>query len=116
MKTALVLRASEFINSYFVKKFSIFAQKRSYLWKKVRQKHLDNNPCCAACGSCTKLEVHHIIPVSVDPSKELDENNLITLCDKYCHFVFGHLMNWKSYNSNVLLDTSVFLNKVKTRP
>jgi hypothetical protein len=96
--------------------YNIFGQKRSYLWKKIRQKHLDKNPCCAACGSCEKLDVHHIIPVSIDPSKELDQDNLITLCNKYCHFVFGHLMNWKSYNLNIISDASLFLNKIQNRP
>ncbi len=75
-----------------------FQQKLRYAvrhksWPAVRQKHLDKQPCCAACGSCLKPEVHHIVPVHLDPDLELEPSNLITLCDKYCHFVFGHLMN-----------------------
>jgi hypothetical protein len=64
------------------------------------------------CGSSIKPEVHHIIPVHVDASKELDLNNLITLCDQYCHFIFGHLMNWELYNSNIIEDAKIFNNKI----
>ena len=59
--------------------------QRSSQWPKIRKKHIEKQPCCMACGSCKKPEVHHIVPVHVDPSKELDPDNLITLCDKYCH-------------------------------
>lgn len=96
--------------------FNIFGYRRSSNWKQIRKKHLDKQPCCASCGSCTKPEVHHIVPVHIDPSKELDEDNLITLCDKYCHFVFGHLMNWKSYNINILEDAKVFNEKINNKP
>lgn len=89
---------------------------RSASWPKVRQKHLEKHPCCQACGSCKKPEVHHIVPVHLDSSKELDPENLITLCDKYCHFVFGHLMNYKSWNENVVEDSEVYYNKVKNKP
>lgn len=86
---------------------------RSPDWKKTRQKHLEEHPCCASCGSCTKPEVHHIIPVHIDPSKELDTDNLITLCDKHCHFVFGHFMNYRSWNPNVVKDTSKYYKDKK---
>lgn len=90
--------------------------KRSKDWAKVRLEHLKTQPYCMACGTKSNLEVHHIIPVHVDPTKELDTNNLITLCDKYCHFIFGHLMNYKSWNPNVQSDCSVYLNKIENRP
>lgn len=90
--------------------------KRSGLWASVRAKHLEEHPCCAACGSCLKPEVHHIVPVHLDPDRELDPDNLITLCDKYCHLIFGHLMNYKSYNKNVVEDAKVYYNRIKHRP
>lgn len=90
--------------------------KRSSLWPKIRSEYLQTNPICEICGSKNKPEVHHIIPVHVDPSKELDINNLITLCDKYCHFIFGHLMNWKSYNIHIKQDAMEFNNKISNRP
>lgn len=89
---------------------------RSPAWSSVRKKHIEKQPCCQACGSCKKPEVHHIVPVHLDPSKELDPENLITLCDKYCHFIFGHLMNYKSWNENVVQDSRVYYNKVTNKP
>jgi 5-methylcytosine-specific restriction endonuclease McrA len=89
---------------------------RSPKWSSVRKKHLETNPKCAACGRTTKLEVHHIEPVHWKPEKELDPENLITLCDNPCHLVFGHLMNYKSWNKDVVQDCSVYLNKVKNKP
>jgi hypothetical protein len=47
---------------------------------------------------------------------ELEPSNLITLCDKYCHFVFGHLMNYKSWNKNIIEDAEVYYNSVRSRP
>tara|TARA_Y100000385_G_scaffold154814_1_gene160518 strand:+ start:7953 stop:8282 length:330 start_codon:yes stop_codon:yes gene_type:complete len=90
--------------------------QRSSQWPKIRKKHIEKQPCCMACGSCKKPEVHHIVPVHVDPTKELDPDNLITLCDKYCHFMFGHLMYYKSWNENIVKDAERYLNMVKNRP
>lgn len=89
---------------------------RSPKWSSVRKKHLEKQPCCQACGSCIKPEVHHIIPVHLDPSKELDSDNLITLCDKYCHFIFGHFMNYRSWNINVVTDAARYLEQKNNRP
>lgn len=89
---------------------------RSPDWAALRQQHIDKQPCCQACGSCKKPEVHHIVPVHLDPSKELDPDNLITLCDKYCHFVFGHFMHYKSWNKNVVKDSEWYLNQKNNRP
>jgi len=89
---------------------------RSSSWKKVRDEFLKNNTQCAACGRKTRLEVHHIIPYHVDNTKELDPSNLITLCDDYCHFIFGHLGDWKSWNTDVVNDCNEYYNKRINRP
>lgn len=94
--------------------FNIFSI-RSPLWSKTRKDFLKVNPCCSACGTKKKLQVHHIIPVHVDSTKELDAMNLIVLC-KSCHFIFGHLMDWLSWNESVLEDSRVYLLKVQNRP
>lgn len=101
--------------------FNIFSKylryaTRSPKWSSVRKKHLETNNKCAACGRDKKLEVHHIEPVHLNPDRELDPTNLITLCDDPCHFIFGHLLNYKSWNKDVVKDCSVYLNKVKNRP
>lgn len=89
---------------------------RSPGWSKLREEHIKKQPHCQACGSKKNPEVHHIVPVHLDPSKELDPNNLITLCDKYCHFIFGHLMDYKSWNINVRNEASRYLQQKINRP
>lgn len=96
-------------------KFFRFAT-RSPKWKTIRKNHLKDNPNCAACGAKDKLEVHHIEPVHTSPEKELDPSNLVTLCDTPCHLTFGHLMNYKSWNPNIVEDCKNYLNKVTHRP
>lgn len=89
---------------------------RSSSWSKVRLEHLKNYPNCAACGRNKKLEIHHIKPYSKYPELELDPDNLITLCDDPCHFVFGHLMNYKSWNPSVIEDCKIYNDKINKRP
>lgn len=53
--------------------------------------------------------MHHIEPVSVNPAREFDPSNLITLCESYengvnCHLFFGHGGDWASYNPRVVAD------------
>lgn len=89
---------------------------RSSKWKNIREKHLSEHPSCAACGRSLKVEVHHIEPVHLQPSKELDPTNLITLCDSPCHIVFGHLMDYKSWNTNVIEDCKRYKYQIDNRP
>jgi len=83
-------------------------EKRSGQWPKVRKEHLEKNPACAACGGNNKIEVHHCEPFHLDPSKELDENNLITLCEANkwlnCHLCLGHGGSYKAFNPDVRKD------------
>ena len=77
---------------------------RSSLWPKVRAAWLNTHPLCAACGGNEFLQVHHKMPFHLEPDLELIPLNLITLCEKpsrNCHFVWGHLYNWKNYNSRI---------------
>lgn len=89
---------------------------RSPEWPNLRKEHIKKQPFCQACGSKNNLEVHHIEPVHVNPARELDPENLITLCGKNCHFMFGHLMDYYSWNVNVVQDSQVYLSKVQSRP
>jgi 5-methylcytosine-specific restriction protein A len=88
---------------------------RSSQWTSIRKQHLKENNSCSGCGRKDKLEVHHIEPYHVNPNRELDPSNLVTLC-KSCHFAIGHLMDWSSWNIDVINDCKVYLNKVKNRP
>lgn len=88
---------------------------RSYQWQTLRNQHILKEKICQACGSNKKLQVHHIDPVHNNPDRELDPTNLVTLCSS-CHFVFGHLMDYKSWNINVIDDIKVYNNKIQNRP
>ena len=88
---------------------------RSPDWDELRDDWVVENPTCAACGTRSRPEVHHVVPYSVDPSRELDRKNLITLC-RGCHYLFGHLKNWKSWNPTVREDAAKFLLQVQNRP
>jgi hypothetical protein len=92
------------------------SSKRSDKWPKVRKDFLSKNPTCAACGGSDHLDVHHQRPFHLDPSLELDETNLITLCmgkDKHCHLLLGHGDDFKAFNPNILLVASAALTANK---
>lgn len=88
---------------------------RAGRWSSFRKAFLVKHPKCEACDTSKSLSVHHIVPVSVDSSKELEEGNCITLC-KTCHFVFGHLHLYTSWNVDVRKDCAAHLEKVRSRP
>ena len=81
--------------------------KRSSKWRGLRKKFIQGKTC-AVCEGKTKLEVHHIIPFSLDPTKELDETNLIVLCEGRahltCHLIVGHGGNYRDYNPDCVKD------------
>lgn len=87
------------------------AVKRIAGWAKASKAHLKLYPACACCGNkdLNNLIVHHIEPVWVNPARELDPENLITLCEASerlpgfnCHLSVGHLGNWRLWNPRVV--------------
>lgn len=73
-------------------------------WSKLRRLHLSLFPICQICGSSTALEVHHIVPFHIDPSKYLQLSNLVTLCGAPyggCHLHIGHNGNYSFHNLNI---------------
>ena len=85
---------------------------RSPKWPEVRKSHLVVQPKCQVCNGTKDLNVHHIKPVHLYPHLELDNNNLITLCEaNQCHFTIGHGRDWKAYNPNVIADAN-FVNDI----
>jgi hypothetical protein len=84
----------------------------------VRRAFLAKSPWCAACGEGVAyagraINVHHVVPVELvrragRPELELDERNLITLCegDRAHHLVVGHLGDWRSYDRDVRSDAA----------
>lgn len=101
------------------KEFNELKRKgRHPLWKSLRDQHIQKNPFCAVCGKFENLAVHHKLPVSKFPEKELDRENLVTLCQNNifnCHFVVGHLMDWNTYNPNVDNDINFWKDKLSRR-
>jgi 5-methylcytosine-specific restriction endonuclease McrA len=95
--------------------------KRSSKWQTVRKHYIEKNNVCAICGSTEVLEVHHKKPFHLDPTLELDPNNLITLCESKkngvtCHLWFGHLGDYHSFNENIEEDAKLWKEKLENRP
>ena len=95
--------------------------KRSPKWDKVRKAHLAQFPNCAVCDGSDSLEVHHIKPFHLHPELELEDSNLITLCESKkngvtCHLFIGHLGSYKSFNENAREDAKVWADKLNNRP
>lgn len=91
--------------------------KRSPHWSTVRKAHLEKFPTCAVCGGSVKLQVHHRRPFHLHPELELDESNLITLCEAgkggvSCHLFIGHLSNFRGWNPNVKEDAEAWKKKL----
>ena len=93
--------------------------KRSSKWPALRKRFLKDN-FCRVCGGRSKLEAHHIVTFHDDPSRELDESNLIALCEAHkccnCHCLIGHLGNYKSHNVDVVIDAARWFNRLQKRP
>lgn len=85
---------------------------RSSRWPTVRKQHLAKEPACIACGRARELEVHHVEPFHLKPELELDPKNLCTLCADPCHFVFGHLLDWRKCNPMVREDAARYFDRV----
>ena len=97
-----------------------FGISRSPKWPAVEKAHLEKQPRCVCCkpGADTKaaLQVHHIFPFHYcialgRPDLELDQRNLITLCEdeegkpgENHHLLVGHLDDFQSSNLSVVED------------
>lgn len=108
-----MIAVGDFIREQIVKRIG-----RSSGWSKARRNHLKKYPCCNVCGSMKNVSVHHKKPFHMHPELELDPDNLITLCYNAtkCHFTFGHLGYWKSYNPDIQKDSIIYYAKIHTRP
>jgi hypothetical protein len=91
-----------------------FGVGRSRKWPALRAAHLKRFPACAATGSTTDLEVHHVVPVHVDPERELDPGNLLTL-SREAHFTLAHLRDWRAYNPAIVADAMILREKIRAR-
>jgi hypothetical protein len=91
--------------------------ERSSKWPTFRKHVLEKHPFCAYCGGTEKLQVHHINPFHLHPELELDETNVIVLCEvpeTDHHLHIGHLGDFRSVgNPDVVRDC--FENEKKLR-
>ena len=87
---------------------------RSPEWERIKNAHLKKEPQCVCCGSHwrpgTPVQVHHIFPFHYcvalgRPDLELDERNLVTLCETEAggqgqnhHLLVGHLDDFEAAN------------------
>ena len=88
-----------------------------YQSTKAKKAHVKAYPECAMCGSRKNLEVHHIVPVQINPKLAAVRTNLITLCDgpngsnSACHRYFGHFGNFRS-DYNVYIREQCYINRM----
>jgi len=76
---------------------------RDSKWRSFRKVQLVNKKC-AICDGTEGLELHHKKSFHDSPELELDPDNVMVLCDNHprnCHFIFGHLMNWRFINDDI---------------
>lgn len=90
--------------------------KRSPFWSKARNEFL-RGKCCAVCGGRKSLIAHHEIPFHLAPDLELDESNLIPLCEsgRYgmnCHLLIGHIGNFQRSNPVVRADVAYWRERI----
>ena len=91
-----------------------FGKPRSPHWQTFREKFLQQNNFCAACGIKKFLQVHHIKSYCQHPELELEWDNLITLCQapgRFHHFGIGHLYNYDRCNPHVREDAAFWLKR-----
>jgi len=92
------------VKSFFTRsEFVVQGSPRSPKWDTFRTKFVANKRC-AVCDCNKNLQAHHKKPFNEHPELELDENNLVVLCQQ-CHFAIGHLFNYRLYNHDI--DNSV---------
>jgi hypothetical protein len=94
------------------------AMPRSPRWSSLRKAIILRDKSCAACGSKKDLTVHHIVPFHLRPDLELVEDNLIVLCEGpvvNCHFLYGHALDWRAYNPEVVTVAAMTLGLIRTR-
>ncbi len=92
--------------------------KRSGKWAALSKRFLKGK-ACAVCGRKKELVAHHKKPFHLFPELELDESNLIPMCEGdvvNCHLSVGHLFSFMSYNPAVATDAANIVDKVAKRP
>ena len=94
---------------------------RSPLWRKFREEQIKlRGGRCELCKGTKTLELHHIESFVRNPSRELDSENVMILCESgkngvVCHRFFGHLGDYRKINPNVIDDVNDWRLKIASR-
>jgi hypothetical protein len=99
------------VSGLFIKHDEVLTAKTVFIaeaardprWQSFRNKMVEGKRC-AICGSADNLTAHHKKPFFEHPELELEPSNIEILCEnssRNCHFIFGHLMNWQTYNDDL---------------
>lgn len=64
---------------------------------------------CIACGARDGLTGHHVYPFHLDPSREMDPENVVPICADRCHIVWGHFDDYQLWNPRVREDAAAHL-------
>lgn len=82
--------------------------RRAWQIASLCRRHVKAHPNCWWCGRSVRPEAHHIKSVHQFPMLALDPLNLRTLCGRgRCHFVVGHLCDWKR---SVVVEDATIIN------
>lgn len=87
---------------------------RSPKWPALAREHLRREPFCRACGTREGVVPHHKVPVHLDPSRELDPDNLVTLCPAH-HLELGHGRDWRAFSPHVEADADLIARRIWER-
>lgn len=71
---------------------------RDPAWERESKAYLAENLKCCLCRQASEV-VHHVVPVHVNPKREMDKTNWSAVCIR-CHFSIGHLCNWRLWQEN----------------
>lgn len=99
---------------------------RSGRWPAFLRKLIDKQPWCSACGVSEEdarerggfLTGHHVKPFHKFPELELDEGNVVILCEsrggRDCHYLWGHLgVGWDKANPLVREMAAAMLREIR---
>ena len=92
----------------------VLASERSGEWRGVCNAYITAHPICERCGK-PATQIHHIHPVHAYRELELDQTNLIALCDD-CHIREAHLGNYQAWNPLIVEEAKLHRAMVAARP
>lgn len=95
-------------------------KKRSPKWGAFKKEYEKTHPkVCAVCGSKKGVALHHLRPFHLHPELELEENNMLWVCERPGHdhhFMVAHLEDYKSFNPTAKEDAEIWRKKIQERP